>query len=186
MFDDSTLRLLSNWEPISSFGEEDCLAATMAFVAAINQHLDLRAFIGDHTYNNYVPVYVYAPAELTRHVQTNEEVCTNYPCLLLYFHYFTPVAALGNSSWSETLPPNGACVCRGYGALDIPDLLNFNQIQSDLMQACIRAAMAKTPYAIESPDFFGKLAPDGFEPIERSEGVPPWNRIFHLFFQFND
>lgn len=130
-------------------------------------------------------MYDYAAAELTRSAQTNEEVCTNTPCLLFYFHYFTPIAALGSSSWNETLCSNGTCVSRSYRARDISDFLSFGEIEPALLQARIGAALEKTPCAIESSNYFSKLAPEGFELIERSESIPPLNRLFCLFCQFN-
>jgi len=186
MFDEPTLRLLADWESITSFGEQDCQRAVAVFISAVTQHPDLRAVVGDHTYNNYVPVYVYAPAEVERHTQPDGQVRTNYPCLLFYFHNLAPMAAVGRSSWGETLRPNGTWSSQGYGGLDLTDLLSLTDIQPVSLQVRINAALQKTPYAIGSPEYYRQRAPEGFEPLERSEGIPPWDRLFHLFFQFND
>jgi hypothetical protein len=186
MFDEPTLRLLGKWEPISSFGEADCQKAVTAFIAAIGQQPDLRAVVGDHTYNNYVPVYVYAPAEVTRHTQTDGQVRTTYPCLLFYFHHFAPIAALGRSSWGETLRPNGTWSSQAYGALDLSGLLSLAEVQPASMHDRISTALQRTPYSIGSPEYLRQSAPDGFGPLERSGGILPWDRLFHLFFQFND
>lgn len=186
MFTDATLNLLATWEPISSFGEADCETAVKAFVAAITQQPDLRVVIGDYTYNNYVPVYVYAPAEVERQQQDDGQIRADYSCVLIYFYHLAPIAALGCSTLCETLRPDGAWSSKGYGALDLPDLLSLSDVQPPSMQARISDALQRTTYEIGSPLYFRQRAPEGFEPLQRSEGIRPWDRLFHLFFQFND
>jgi hypothetical protein len=186
MFDLATLQLLAKWESIGPHDEALALSSAKAFASAINRHPDLQGETGDHTYNNYVPVYVYAPAEVVRHAEPNGYARTNYQCMLLYFHHLAPIVAMGRSSWGETLRPDGTWSSRGYGGLDLPGLISLSQVQSDSLRAKISVALEGTGYAVASPEYLREVAPQGFEPIERSEGVPPWNKLFHLFFQFND
>lgn len=186
MFDLATLHRLAKWEPIGSHDEALAFSAVKSFSAVINRHPDIQAKIGDHTYNNYIPVYVYAPADVERHAESNGYTQANYQCMLLYFHLFTPIAAMGRSSWGETLRPDGTWSLRGYGGLDLSSLISLSEVPSDLLRTRISKAFEGTGYAWVSPEYLHQDAPHGFEPIERSEGVPPWNKLFHLFFQFND
>jgi hypothetical protein len=186
MFDLATLHLLAEWEPIGPHDEALARSSAKTFAAALNRYPDLKAEIGDHTYNNYIPVYVYAPAEVMRHTEPNGYTRANYQCILLYFHYFAPVVAVGRSSWGETLRPDGTWSSRGYGGLDLPKLISLPEVQPESLRARISEALEGTSYAAVTSDYLCQPAPDGFEPIERSEGIPPWNKLFHLFFQFND
>jgi hypothetical protein len=186
MFDLAKLRRLAEWEPIGPHDEALALSSANTFAAALNRHSDLKAEIGDHTYNNYIPVYVYVPAEVVRHAEPNGYTRANYQCVLLYFHHLAAVAAMGFSSWGETLRPDGTWSSRGYGGLDLPELISPSQIPSDMLRARISEALEGCGYLVASPDYLRQDAPQGFEPLQRSEGMPPWNKLFHLLFQFND
>jgi hypothetical protein len=186
MFDLATLHLLAEWESIGPHDEALALSSAKIFAAALNRHPDLKTEIGDYTYNNYIPVYVYVPTEVVRHTDPNGYTRVNYQCVLLYFHHLAAVAAMGFSSWGETLRPDGTWSSRGYGGLDLPELISPSQIPSDVLRARISEALKSSGYVVASTDYLRQDAPQGFEPLERSEGVPPWNKLFHLLFQFND
>jgi hypothetical protein len=186
MLDESMLSKLAAWEQPSQFGEEDCVLAVGRFVAAIEQCPDLATMEGSRSYINYVPVYIYAPADVERSFSANGYITSKYPCLLFYFHHFLPIVAVGVSSWSETTRADGLMSSRGYGGLDLSDLITLSSDNSELRLARTYAALKSAGYVAHPPEFFTQPAPDWFEPLERSEGAQPWNRIFHLLFQFSD
>jgi hypothetical protein len=186
MLDESTLRKLAAWEQPSQFDEEDCVLAVGKFVALIDQCPDLATIKGDYSYNNYVPVYVYAPADVERSFSANGHKTFAYPCLLLYFHHFLPIVAVGVSSWVETSRANGTNSSRSFGGLDLGDLITLSSDNLERRMARTYAALKSTGYAAQAPEYLTQPAPDSFEPLQRSEGAQPWDRVFHLLFQFND
>ncbi|MDX9845201.1 MAG: hypothetical protein RBT42_15820 [Aquabacterium sp.] len=186
MYNEEALRKLAEWEPVDSFDEPDCLQAIRRFVDSINQSPDLRALDQLTTYNNFEAIFVYAPAEVFRRQQADGQAYTRHPSLLLYFHHFSPIAAMGRSTWSETLRPDGSWSSRGYGGLDLSELLSIEELKPGPTRNNLLSALQQTPYQIANPAYFKQSAPAWFKPLYRSEGSHPWDRLFHLFFQFND
>jgi len=186
MYDETTLRDLAGWKPIPPTDEVAALTAARSLVKHITRVVGVAAFVNQGSYENFTPAYVYLPANVSRHQSGDGHVRSSYECLVLYFSHLVPLAALGTGSWGETKDETGRVTARGYSGLDTPDLLDIEQLPDSPMTERLIKANAKSGYTIASPAALLAPAPAWFEPLQRSEGAPPWNRMFHLLFQFCD
>lgn len=178
MNDENYLRRIAACEPVDGFGEEHCETVVRTFISAINLHPDLRAHAHAGSYENFVSVYVYLPADAVRERGADGDIIVTYPGLLIYFHHLTPLVAVGNSQLCERSNQGGSVASRGFGGLDIANLLPPESIPPR-----VKDALQKTPCTIQPPDYFSQAAPSWFKPLERSVGAPPWDKLFHLYFQ---
>ena len=186
MYDESTLRQLANWEPVPPASEAAALEAAKAVARHISQVAGLAAFAHEGSYENFTPAYVYLPASVTRRQGPDGHVRSNYESVVLYFSHLVPLIALGTGSWGETQNENGKVIAWGYSGLDTPNLVGHEQLPDGPMKAVLLQAVGLSGYTIAQPSALLAEAPSWFEPLQRSEGVPPWNRVFHLLFQFCD
>lgn len=186
MYDERTLLKIGALEPLSATSEDECHEAVARFCSAIDSHSDLRSLVDMGSYDSFVSVFVYSPAEAVRRNSENGEVRVNYEGQLLFFHKLAPVVALGKGGWGESLRPDGTWSSRGYDQLDIENLVTLEQVLPDLRRSRIATALEKTTFALLSPAYLMQPAPSDFEPDERSIGEPPWDRLFHVYFQFCD
>jgi hypothetical protein len=186
MYDEQTLLKIGAREPLSATSEDECREAVARFSSAIDTHPDLRSLIDMGSYDSFVSVFVYSPSEAIRIGTENGEVRVRYDGQLLFFHKFAPVVALGKGGWGESLQPDGTWSSRGYDQLDLEDLLTLEQIMPDLRRSRIARALENTSFALLSPAYLMQSAPSEFEPDDRSIGNTPWDRLFHVYFQFCD
>jgi hypothetical protein len=187
VFDEQTLRKIADGDACCTpFDEVRCHEAVKAFSAAFEALPDFAIRTEQDSYSNFCAVYVYDPAQAVRDQGLDGSLHRSFPSLLIYFHHLAPIAALGMSSWGETLRSDGTFSSRHFGGLDLQDLSSLDAVRPHSLEIRVGAALRRTAYAVQPPEYFMQFAPDWFGPSRRSEGVAPWNRLFHLFFQVVD
>ena len=185
MFDEATLRKLAEWEPIAPCSEATALKAAQVFVSHIDPDVGVKAFVREGSYENFVSAYVYLPANVARTI-SERGTRADHKSLVLYFSHLVPFVALGTGSWGETKDETGQNTSWGYSGLDTLDLISEEQLPDGPLKMQLVGAVKASGYEVASPVALNTPAPNWFEPRQRSEGVPPWNRMFHLLFQFCD
>ncbi|KPV00115.1 hypothetical protein APR50_00025 [Variovorax paradoxus] len=184
MFDEQTLRKIADGDAhCTPCDEVRCHQAVKDFSVALEDLPNLATRTEQGSYSNFCAVYVYDPAQAVRGQDPEGSLHRSFPSLLIYFHHLAPIAALGMSSWGETLRSDGTSSSRHLGGLDLQDISSLDAVRPHSLQSRVDAALRRTAYAVQPPEYFMQFAPDWFGSSRRSEGAAPWNRLFHLFFQ---
>jgi hypothetical protein len=184
VFDEQTLRKIADGDAhCTPCDEVRCHQAVKDFSVALEDLPNLATRTEQGSYSNFCAVYVYDPAQAVRGQDPEGSLHRSFPSLLIYFHHLAPIAALGMSSWGETLRSDGTSSSRHLGGLDLQDISSLDAVRPHSLQSRVDAALRRTAYAVQPPEYFMQFAPDWFGSSRRSEGAAPWNRLFHLFFQ---
>jgi hypothetical protein len=186
MYDEATLRKLAAWEPLAPSSEASALAAAKALVGAVRPDIGIKAFVHEGAYENFVAAYVYLPANVVRSPGQDGQILSCHESLVLYFSHLVPLAALGRGVWDESKDSSGRVWAWGYSGLDTPKLLAIGDLEDGPMKDQLSRAIKASGYSVMPPADLLAPAPSWFEPLQRSEGALPWDRMFHLLFQFCD
>ncbi|MBB5203215.1 hypothetical protein HNQ51_000508 [Inhella inkyongensis] len=190
MFQEHELRGLADWQVLDGFSEASAGKAVGVFASAVESRGPFKADIRGNSYNSYEGVYVYRPELVVREagvLDGRPYVRHRFPSLVFYFSLFAPVVAFGRTEWDKQIYDDGGPYgCWGFGGLDLPQCLKLEDLEPGPFRSAIEHAIGLSGYRCLTPQELHQPMPSWFEPLQRSEGLEPWDRLFHLLFQFND